>query len=393
MVAARALGPEGRGVQATAIAVGLIGAQLLNLGLQVANTHLAASGAAPAPALFGNSLVVALGLGGPLAAAAWALLAFGPGSGFLPADILALALGWAPLAVAFVLLQSLLLGMRRTRTYNRNEVLLRALYAALVCLVVAVGWRTPQAVLGANVAATVVALSVVAVGLLRAGVECRPSLAHLRAAVGFGVRAYLGALALLLLLRVDLVLVERMLGAEQAGHYSVAVAMADAIGLLPVAVGAVLLPALSARRDAGERLLAARRAAVWTVLATALLCALAAVLARPALVLLFGRSYLPAVPAFWALLPAALLLAGHTVCLQLLAAEGMPWGAALAPLVGLSLNVGLNLLLLPRLGIVGAAEASALAYAALLLVEVAVLRSLQGRRRRAAVAAPPGWGR
>ena len=56
-----------------------------------------------------------------------------------------------------------------------------------------------------------------------------------------------------LVLRVDVLFVQLLLGSEETGYYAVAVGLADNVYLLPVVVATLLFPRLSATNDEGRR--------------------------------------------------------------------------------------------------------------------------------------------
>ena len=69
----------------------------------------------------------------------------------------------------------------------------------------------------------------------------------------------------------------------------------------------------------------------------------------------------------------------NSVLLQYLAAGGMPWFVIAATGVAVFVNLGCNALLIPRFGIGGAATASSLTYALLLVASLAYLRASDRR--------------
>jgi O-antigen/teichoic acid export membrane protein len=104
---------------------------------------------------------------------------------------------------------------------------------------------------------------------------------------------------------------------------------------------------------------ACRRTLVVTVLAG--LCLVA--VARPAIPIVYGGEFGPSVGVFLVLLPSGLFYTVHKVLGSSLSAHGMPQATLYAGLVSLPFTVGLNLLLVPRWDIIGAAVASDIAYA------------------------------
>ncbi len=184
----------------------------------------------------------------------------------------------------------------------------------------------------------------------------------------YGVKVYVAALFSFLVLRIDLLMVQDLLGSREAGLYSVAVNMVDLIYVLPVIVGTLLFPQLAGTECPEERWTRARRATGRVLLVTAALGLCSIPLANPAIRILYGPDFLPAVAPFLWLLPAVLLLSVSTILNNYLAAEGMPWVVVAAPAAGAALDVALNWILLPWLGIVGASISSVAAYALVLAI-------------------------
>jgi len=89
------------------------------------------------------------------------------------------------------------------------------------------------------------------------------------------------------------------------------------------------------------------------------------------------------VPAFVWLLPGLVCLSVHSILMAYFLAIGTPKRTLLGPLVGLVMNLVLNLFLIPQFGFVGASIASTLAYGLMLAVSVTVF--VRGRASVATV--------
>src|SRR5207302_3737035 len=134
-----------------------------------------------------------------------------------------------------------------------------------------------------------------------------------RQSIGIVVNAYLIAFFGFLVLRIDLLMVKYMLGATEAGYYSISQVLAENTMMFPVVVGLLLFPKLSAIREREEKL----RVATEAVRATAALMlppvAIAALAAAPIISIAFGRDFLPAVSPFVWLMPGTYFLGIETV--------------------------------------------------------------------------------
>src|SRR5258708_22712971 len=80
------------------------------------------------------------------------------------------------------------------------------------------------------------------------------SFAVFRQSIGIGMRAYTIALFGFLLLRIDLLMVKYMLGATEAGYYSISQVLAENTMMFPVVLGLLLFPKLSAMKYREEKM-------------------------------------------------------------------------------------------------------------------------------------------
>lgn len=159
--------------------------------------------------------------------------------------------------------------------------------------------------------------------------------------------------------RVDILLVGSLLGSYDAGIYAVANRGAMLLLNLSFAVNAAVIPtisALHARRDPGrmERLLT--RAARLSTLA-ALPFALAMVLFGEWFLLLFGPEFVAGLRPLIILSLGQVLVVAFGPVSSLLMMTAYEGEAALGAALGVGTNIGLNLLLIPALGLTGAAVA------------------------------------
>ena len=219
------------------------------------------------------------------------------------------------------------------------------------------------------------------------GRPTRPSLRLARTIYLFGTRGQLGSLLSLLNLRLDFVFVAAIAGPAALGIYAVASKYAEVVRVVPIAANWVLYPRF-ARSDSATAALTSRRLiprAGAVTIGIALPLALAAGFVVP---LLFGATFLSAV------VPSQILLAGLAVegvagvITAFLYGRGRPGLNSLAAGTGLIVTLALDIILIPRLGAIGAAIASSAAY---LTTDVAlVLWYLQVTRSMApAGVAPP----
>jgi O-antigen/teichoic acid export membrane protein len=182
----------------------------------------------------------------------------------------------------------------------------------------------------------------------------------LRSTMAVGGRGAMSATLIYLLFRSDIYLVEHYLGTETLGVYYIAVFIAEMIQRGPNIAGAVLLPKVLRGTDDDHTMsLAVSRAAFLFSLAAA-----AGVIAggRQAIGWVYGMTYAGAhTPLVW-MLPGLIACGFASVLNTKLAGQGYPPVTMWAPGAALAMNVGLNLILIPRFGLVGAALSTSIAY-------------------------------
>lgn len=383
IMTARALGPAGRGLFTSALVLGAIGSQFGNLGLHSANTYYLGQDRTLLPRIFSNAIAVAVGVGGGIAAALgfvfWLRPAWAPVHGYTLLGGLLLI----PALLALLLLQNLLLALREVKYYNVSELTTRAGFVAVFAFL----WLvfhivSPTEVVFFSLSATCISICISGVRLLSItrGLPL-PSFSLLRSQASYGVRSYLTCLAGYIVLKSDILLVKYLAGDTATGLYSLASSMTDFIYTFPSVVGMILFPMLSSTGTMDARWRRARKTMAGIAVIMSAISLTAALLAAPAVRIAFGSRFLPAVPAFLVLSVAIVFYGANSVISIFFSSCGQPWFSVFVWIGGALLNIGLNFLLIPRWGIVGAAYSSLIAYIALFFVQYTIAPRYARHRR------------
>ena len=374
VIICRVLGPDGRGMYAAVACVAAIGVQLANFGLHAANTYYVARDRSLLSSLVGNSLAVSVLVGGTSALLTWCVFEAIPSAAPCGGLLLLLGLVSIPFGLAQLLGQNLLLAVQEVKHFNAVEIAQRLLVLGLVGLLVAGGSLSPTTLLGAGILSTLFVLIWTGTVLGRYLDHWpRPSRSAFRKCFTYGAKSYLAALFAFLVLRADILMVHVMKGSEQSGQYSVAATLADFLLLLPVVVGSLLFPRLSAQRDRTRQRADALRVVKLLAPAMVLLYAATACVLHPAVLWVFGAPFLPAAEAVLWLMPGLFLLSLNTILMNYFASTGMPLVTVISPALAFLVNVAVNCHLIPSHGIVGAAISSSLSYAIMLAASILYL--------------------
>jgi O-antigen/teichoic acid export membrane protein len=209
--------------------------------------------------------------------------------------------------------------------------------------------------------------------LVKRYAKLRPKLdgALLKRQLAYGLKRHLSLILHAGGHRLDVFFVAALAGSAALGQYAIAFGLAELLWQLPFALGVILFPkvsALDAKANADTAAAICRRTLFLTLIGVLVLLACG----RFAIGLLYGDEFLPGIGALYILAPSALFYTVHRSLGTSLAAGGMPEAGVYSGLVSFGTTVLLGLLLIPRLGIEGAALTSLSAYALDAVVNVAL---------------------
>ena len=166
-------------------------------------------------------------------------------------------------------------------------------------------------------------------------------------------------------LRIDQVMLRQMSPATELGMYAAAARLSEVWYFVPVALGTALLPALVAshadRERHDRRLQVALDVALWSAIGIALAVTF---LGGIVIAVLYGSRFEGAADILRLQLWAGPFVFMGVISGRALLAQGLQRVEALRYVVGAPLNVGLNLLLIPRFDGAGAAVATLISYIA-----------------------------
>jgi O-antigen/teichoic acid export membrane protein len=378
VLVSRLLGPEGRGLYYTPVIAAATIVTVAKLGLEQANVFLHGSRSISAERLAAQATLVAL-VGGGVGVVAMLGIA-----GLLPqvfGDVPLLLVVLGALTIPISLHSQFISGLQNL--VGQVTLQFRAAIVGgvvqLACLLVL--WLTRSVtiawVMGANLLGGVVAWFWTLRTSTVSPITLRWDPALLRETMGHSLVLHTGLVLFFLHLRVDAFMVKGINGATALGIYSLAVVLAETVLLITDSVSIALLPrqVTVALKESAHVALIAARVNAYLALAFAIVVAGTGWALIP---LLFGTEFSGVYPALIALLPGIVFISMQRVCGAPVIRAGTPWRVTGIYAGSLAINVGLNLLLIPSLGPVGASLSSSVSYGLAAILFLAWTSNLAG---------------
>ena len=292
--------------------------------------------------------------------------------GVLSMTSLHLSLGFSvavvALSVATMMFNSavfLLYGLRRYR-----DVLVTEASLAGVQIIVLAGLLLSGRLTTTSAVVTMAAGSVVgtfwlvwAAGALQHGVRAWGT-TRWRQLIIEGLSPMAGGVALFLALRLDRIVLAIAAGTYSLGIYTVALAIPETLRILPRAVGQEIT---DRGRSGIDSVATARRHTRLFVVGNSLVLAAAALVGWFLLPAVFGEGFVDSRDVLVVVMVAEAVLSIHLMHQALLVGFGRPHGIGVPQVVGAVVMVALDLVMIPRWGMHGAAWAALFGYSALAL--------------------------
>ncbi|MCG3209580.1 MAG: hypothetical protein FOGNACKC_03207 [Anaerolineae bacterium] len=376
---ARSLGPEGRGTWAVMLLISSMAVMLVSLGLQPAATYYVGRQEFTLGEIVFALILLALILGLlPAFGFMIGLHLFPSFRGYLLANAInPIYMSWLlvllPFSLSHQFITAALLGLRQFNISNLLAVFGSGLQFVLTVLLL---MGLQLGIFGLIIEASVSA--VVNIGLLcyflqRMSLhrhDLRWNLAAGQAMIKYGTKAHLGSISWFMNYRADVFIISMYLSTAAVGYYSVSVGLAEKLYILPSVIGTVLFPYIASATEQEKRRLTPLVARQTNIMAW-LSCGGMWLLAYPAIWLLYGADFLPAWPSTMILIPAIAVLSLGRIISSDLGGRGYPGLVSLINLFSGLANIGLNIWLIPWLGIGGAAIATLFSYSLAVVLELA----------------------
>lgn len=373
----RTLGPELKGVYSIVITwVGVL-LQLSLFGLHSSNAYYLAKDRSLLKTLLANSIAFILGIW--VLIAAFLLLSrnvFKIPLGLPEHNLLFIILIGYVLSISNIVLQNLCLAIKKVSL--NNYVLIGAKLASFFFLL----WFYFNDSLTVQNALIVYLIELFAtVGVLLPFISLQDlsgwklSLEQFKRSLRFGFKVYLASILSFLVIRSDIFLIKWFLDYEQVGYYGTAVQIVDQVSIVAATIGGILMPRLTMIDEIGEKKFRTKQVVKGILFIMALIILPIMLFADDIILLLFKEEFLPSVASLRILLVATAFLSLIAILVQFLVSEGFPFKVVTFWALGFLINLSLNVFMIPRYGIEGAAISSLISYLFVLICVVVYIRN------------------
>lgn len=383
ILAARALGAQGRGELAAIQTWPLLLGTVACLGLPEALVYFSAKAPHKAGAYAATATAITIASTGMAAAIGYAILPFLLRS--QPEDIIFASRVYLVVTLLFAGGVSFhtLRGLQRFAVWNLFRLLPSLAWLFIVVVAWLRGGANASGLAYASIVSAALLVIVFNIGVVRSlSSSIVPRKALAVPLLRFGLPNLMALLPQTLNLRLDQMLLMMIFPPRALGLYVVAVGWASLATPLVTAVGTIMFPRIAAHASEEERSASLQVGTRLAVLLALLVTPIMMLLTPVVLPLLFGQQFRPSVPAALILVVAAAVSAVNIVLQDNLRGCGLPSASLWAEGTGLVLTLVLLLLLLQPFQLMGAALSSLGSYSLVLAVLVRLAASTQQVRPR-----------
>ena len=386
IIIARTVGPERQGIYSLAILLPTFLLMFGSFGINLASTFYLGKRKYPPKEVFGNNIILAILVSSLMVLVGLVIIFLFSDSFFLGVnrEYLILALFLVPLYIFFNFISHILLGLQKIKKYNIVCLSQSFLFLSLVsALLLGIHWGVKAAILAEI-------LSFVIIGIVlfffvkkeTGGIVFKLNKNYFKDNLSYGLKGYLGGIFYFLHHRVDLLLINFFINPMAVGFYYASARLAEGVWLLSNSTATVLFPRLASERN--EKSLKEFTPIVCRniLFITFIVSIFLLIFGDQIIVLFYSGNFLGSIKPFRILVIGALFVSGCQILNNDLGARGKPILGTYIIGVSVALNIMLNIIWIPKYGIVGAAWATVVSYFVMFLITVFVYSKISGNKVR-----------
>jgi O-antigen/teichoic acid export membrane protein len=299
IILARSLGPKNRGVYALINMLPMLIITFSNLGIGKATTYYVSKGLYHKSEVIGNNILLTILIGTFGICIGFIVILFFQQSIFpnVPTGYLLFALILIPLQFLITNIQYFFLGLNEIKIYNIVFIIKAIIFLILIFIIVK---ELRLGVIGALAGTILSSLLALVISLywaqrIAGGISYKINNSYCKKVVKYGIQIHLGTIIAFLNYRIDIFLINIILGPTQVGFYTICVGLVEKLSIVSHTVSALLFPKIAGENDVQRRKKITpiiTRNMFWIVSFAAIVLFF---LCRWIIVILYTEAYLPSV--------------------------------------------------------------------------------------------------
>lgn len=386
IIIARILGPEKKGIYSLAILLPTLLITFTNLGISSATIFHIGKKKYSLEQILGNNIIFSVLISAFTIILGLISISLFSDSLFagVKKEYLFLALLIIPFQLFLLFIISILWGLQKIKKYNLIHLLKILVFFLLVGIFLLWFRLEIKTIIIAQIISSIPAVILLLFWVNKKirGISLKFNKLYFKDSLKYGSKVYLADLSSFLHIRIDIFLINIFINPLAVGLYSVSAAMTQKLWLITNSIATVLFPRVSSETDK-KRLKEFTPLVCRTTLFITLLAAIFLILiSHWLIVLLFSRAYSGSILPFNILLIGTIAISGWNILANDLMGRGKPQIYARLSIGSVILNILLNVFLIPRFGIIGAAWSTTISYTILCFSAVIIYSKISGNRIR-----------
>lgn len=383
IVIARVLGPEEQGIYSLAVLLPTFLLTFNNFGISQASVYYIAKRKYAPREIFGNNILFTFLISG-LAMIIGLAVVFFRARLFPGVDEIYLVLAFFtfPLYLFMSFLNNILLGLKEIKKFNAILFLQPFLFLLLLLAALLAGRFGIVSAITAEIFSLVLTGSLLFAWVRKeaGGVSFKFNRNYFKEAFSFGGKIYLANFFSFVQQRASMFLANIYINPAAAGLYAVAAGTAEKLWMFAQSAELMLFQKVASEDDPGSLKEFTPLLCRNFLLVTAAIAAAFFFASRWLIIVLFSPAYAESVLPFQILLAGVVAVSGGRILANDIAGRGKPMINAYLAMGTAVLNVVSSLILIPEMGIGGAAWATVFSYTILFILELIIYSKVSGNR-------------
>ena len=383
IIVARYLGPENQGIYSYIMIFSTLMVSIISIGIGPATTYFVAKNEYDIKEILGNNIIYSIIISNIAIIIGIILIKYYSKILFnnIPQKYLYLSLLIIPIQILNIYITSIILGKQKIKTYNYIQVIQSVFLLLFITIAILFKEKTEGIIIATIFAsALTVILSFIKTIEITKGVKFTLNNQYYKNSIKYGIQAHLSNILAMLNYRIDIFIINWFLTPVSIGFYTIAVTIVERLWMISQAASTVLFPKVAAENNKEKLKKFTPKVVKNVTFITTIAAILIALFSYWLIIILYSKTYISSVAVLRALLVGIVALSADRIMANDISGRGYPMINTYRGIITVIINIALNILWIPKYGIVGAAWASSVSYTASFLTALYFYCRLSGNR-------------